>query len=106
MDKVEALEVLRSELGRWRRLPWSVLKEQIERSGPTGRPRSQSYSETVEIRGASGTPYQVQIQLFWDAEPNDVVRVLGAVDDGGLRSFMPLTDDFLMRPDGSLLGRG
>lgn len=104
MNKTEALDVLRSELARWRQLPWSALRDQIERCPPNGWPKRRGYSETVEIRGASGAHYQVQIQLFWDDQPADVIRVLGAVDDGGLRAFVPVTDDFLMRPDGSFVG--
>ena len=26
------------------------------------------------------------------------------VDDGGLRAFVPLTEDFIMAPDGSFIG--
>jgi hypothetical protein len=32
------------------------------------------------------------------------VHVLGAIDDGGLRAFVPLCDDFIMAPDGSFVG--
>ena len=27
-----------------------------------------------------------------------------AIDDGGLRAFAPLSDDFIMAPDGSFVG--
>jgi len=34
-----------------------------------------------------------------------VLRVLGAIDDGrGFRANVPLTDDFLVAPDGSSVG--
>jgi hypothetical protein len=34
-----------------------------------------------------------------------VVRVVGCIDDGHLPSaFRPLTDDFIMTPDGSFVG--
>lgn len=79
-------------MDRWRQLSWSALRE---RSGS---------SETTEIEGASGARYQVQVQVFWDAEPEGVIRVLGAVDAGGWRAFVPLTQDFLLEPDGTLIG--
>jgi len=84
--------VLETELARWRRLSFSALVERI------------GHSETLDIRGASGTPYQVEVQVFWDNAPGGVLRVLGSVDDGSLRAFVPLTQDFLLGPDGSLVG--
>ena len=81
MNKTEALEVVKRELDRWRQLPWSALKERV------------GTSETTEIEGAGGTRYQVQIQAFWDANPESVIRVLGSVDDGvgGLSCPSPRT---------------
>ena len=32
------------------------------------------------------------------------LRVLGSIDDGGIRAFFPLTDSFIMAPDGSFIG--
>jgi len=32
------------------------------------------------------------------------VRVLVAVDDGGMYAFKPLTDSFILAPDGSFVG--
>lgn len=92
MDKAEALAVVRSELNRWREHSWSALSKRI------------GSSETTGVTGVSGTLYQVQIQVFWDDKPEGVIRVSGAVDDGGLRAFMPLTDDFLLSPDGTFVG--
>jgi hypothetical protein len=60
--------------------------------------------ETLEVLGASGSRYQVELQSVWDARPNDVLRIPGSVDDGGWRAFAPLTDDFLIAPDGSFVG--
>ncbi len=92
MDRAEALAVVREELNRWRRLSWSALRRRV------------GFSETKEIQGDSGVLYQVEIQVFWDDEPEGVIRVLGAVDDGGLGAFLPLTDDFLLSPDGTFIG--
>jgi len=55
--------------------------------------------ETFEETGPSGTVYQIQIQYFWDASPGGAVRVLGAIDDGGIRAYKPLCCDTLVYPE-------
>ena len=35
-------------------------------------------------------------------EPDGAICVMGAIDDGGVRAFVPLTDAFLKAPDGSV----
>lgn len=90
MDRSEALEVLARELARWRKLSWRELRERIGSADP----------ETAEVCGPSGTTYQVEIEAVWDGKPEGVIRVMGSVDDGGWRAFCPLTDAFLLSPDG------
>jgi hypothetical protein len=41
---------------------------------------------------------------MWDDDYQQNIRVMGAVDDGGWRAFMPLTDSFIMAPDSSFVG--
>ena len=74
--------------------------------------RARSYSdltaligkvETKECVGEDGRTYQLEIQAFWDGEKGADVRLIVAADDGGWRAFKPLTGDFIMRPDGSLV---
>jgi hypothetical protein len=63
------------------------------------------HSGCVEIKGPSGTPYQVEIGIVWDDKPGGDVRVLASIDDGGFRSaFSPMCDDFIMAPDGTFVG--
>jgi len=57
-----------------------------------------------ETRGASGISYQIEIQAVWDSKPDGDLRVLGSVDDGGFRAVFPQTEDFIMSPDGSIIG--
>jgi len=59
--------------------------------------------ETKELMGVDGKIYQLEIQAFWDSKIGADVRLIVAADDGGWRAFKPLTGDFLMRPDGSLV---
>jgi hypothetical protein len=49
------------------------------------------YVEHSEIRGSSGTNYQVEIQFFWDDKARGMIRVFGSIDSGGIRAFFPLT---------------
>jgi hypothetical protein len=75
--------------------------------------RERSYAELVAVTGQEpfrteisrdGVTYQVEIVVVWDAQPGGAVRVLGSIDDGGWRAFVPLTADFIMAPDGSFVG--
>jgi hypothetical protein len=88
MDKSEAQAILGEQLGRFgsyaELLPFVASKR----------------VETFEVRGASGTNYQIEIQFFWDDKPSGDIRVVGSIDDGGLRAFVPLTQDLLiLRPE-------
>jgi len=88
MNKSEALAILNAQLARFSSyfelLPFIASKR----------------VETCEIRGASGTNYQVEIQCFWDDKSGGDIRVIGSIDDGGLRAFVPLTQDLLLsRPE-------
>jgi hypothetical protein len=58
-------------------------------------------TQTHEITAPSGVRYQVELQVLWDDpnKPNDVVRVTVAVDDGGVRAFMPVSEALLVGPD-------
>ena len=59
--------------------------------------------ETEEVVGDDGKNYQLEIQAFWDGKKGGELRVIVAADDGGWRAFKPLTDGFVMRPDGTLV---
>jgi len=49
--------------------------------------------------GPSGAVYQVEIQCFWDYQPNGAIHVMGSIDDGGWSAFLPLTKSFIKEPD-------
>lgn len=92
MNKAEAKEILEKELSVYRSRPCSDLVNLL------GQPIH------TEVRSGSGITYQLEIQVFWDGQPGGNLRVLGSVDDGGWRAFLPLTDSFIVRPDGSFVG--
>ena len=52
----------------------------------------------------AGREYQTEVNVLWDDRPGGNIRVIGSIDDGGLRAFAPLTDSFIKAPDGSFVG--
>ena len=57
--------------------------------------------ETKKVIGEDGITYQLEMQAFWDGKKGSDIRVMVSCDDGrGWRAFVPLTDDFIVRPDG------
>ncbi|MGD2078654.1 MAG: hypothetical protein PVH18_09745 [Chloroflexota bacterium] len=93
MNKVEAKRIIQAELEKFRAKPYAELAKLIG-AGPITRERT----------GATGKWYQIEIEAFWDAGPGGDIRVLGSIDDGGLRAFSPLTDDFIKSPSDEFVG--
>ena len=60
----------------------------------------------VEVRGPSGTEYQIEINVMWDSHGDRIdIRVMGAIDDGRLPgALLPLCDSFILAPNGSSVG--
>jgi len=92
MDQAEAQSLLSQELSRYRELPYAELFSLID------------HSETVERTAPSGVNYQIEMQVFVDDVSLQTLRVMGSIDDGGWRAFSPLSDDFILSPDGSFVG--
>jgi hypothetical protein len=92
MDKKEAGALLVEQLGAYRARPYADLIACIGQVG------------SVEIAGASGRPYQVEVNVLWDDRPGGAVRVIASIDDGGLSAFAPMTDSFIKASDGSFVG--
>ena len=92
MDKAEAQSLLSQELSRYRVLPYAELFSLID------------HSETVERTAPSGVNYQIEMQVFVDEMPLQTLLVMGSIDDGGWRAFSPLSDSFILCPDGSFVG--
>lgn len=93
MDKREAEGLLQVILERFRREPYDALVAQIG-----GDPAIE------EMRGASGTVYQLEVECYWDDRRGGTVRVMGSIDDGGLSAIVPMTSSFIKAPDGSFIG--
>jgi hypothetical protein len=87
MDKKEAKHLLERNLDLLR------AKNHRRLAGLVGE------SIAVQTRGQSGTDYNLEIEMFWDAEPGGPIRVVGIIDDGGLSSLAPLSQDFVVNSD-------
>ena len=92
MDKAEAKLLLSDELSRYRELPYAELFSLID------------HSETFERTARSGVSYQIEMQVFVDDISRQTLRVMGSIDEGGWRAFVPLSDSFILSPDGSFVG--
>jgi len=91
MDKTEAEQILKRELGGYRSRSFAELAKLLD------------HEVTNEVSADSGVTYQLEIQVFWDDQPGGNLRVLGSIDDGGWRAFIPLTESFILAPDGSFV---
>lgn len=92
MNKIEAQRILHAQLLPWRERSYRELR------------RAVGQSQHFEATGESGRSYQGDVQVVWDDKPNGAIRVLASIDDGGWRAFVPLTEDFIIAPDGTFVG--
>ncbi len=91
MDKEEARTIAAEQLRELRTKSYEELRDRLL-----------DESENVEVFAASGARYRVGRQAVLDG-PGDVLRVIVAVDDGGLRAFAPVNADFLISPQGTFI---
>ena len=92
MNKAVAREILTRNLSTWRVKPYAELAKLIDKA------------QTTEVIGPDKKTYQMEIQVFWDSKRGKDIRVLGAIDDGGFRAFFPLSDSFILSPNGKFIG--
>jgi hypothetical protein len=84
MDNTEARQVLQQRMEKYKSLTYDEL------SGMVG------HDEHFWVTASSGKKYQLQVQVLWDGRDKETVRVVGSVDDAGIRAFVPLNDSFLV----------
>lgn len=93
MDNREAREILRRQLESYRARSYVELVNCID-----------AEADVIESVGTSGANYQTEIRVLWDDRAGGDVRVLGCIDDGRWRAFVPLGESFIKSPDGSFVG--
>jgi hypothetical protein len=92
VDKNEAQAILSDHLAEYRKRTYAKLLPLLEQP------------ETAEIIADSGAWYQLEFQAVWDDRSKQTLRVIGSIDDGGFRAFLPLSDDFIVAADGTFIG--
>lgn len=92
MDKLEAKQILSDEIAKYRSRTFLELQRLL------------SEQDTFEITSSTGKWYQLEFQAVWDGRPQGNLRVIGSIDDGGVSAFKPLCEDFILSPDGKLIG--
>jgi hypothetical protein len=58
---------------------------------------------TIEVAAPSGKRYQIETSVFWDDKKRSNLRIVVSIDDGGWRSFVPVTYGFIKAPDDSFV---
>ena len=91
MNKREAKSLLLSKLNTYRMKQYSEFLPLMDEP------------DTFELNGESGVEYQIEIQAFWDDKKDGDIRVMGSIDNGGLRALFPLCEDFIMSPNGEFV---
>jgi len=107
MNEREARSIVREKLEPYRHRSYAQLAEMIGQEPETG-----------EVVGASGEPYQFEIQAFWDSRSGGNVRVLAGIDESPHKPifwnipvlrWIPIystkvTEDFILSPEGQFVG--
>jgi hypothetical protein len=104
MTKLEMQTILAGHLARFRAWPYAELAKRLE--------QKEDCLERMEATAPDGTTYQLEVELFWDHEPNGDIRVFAqfwANPQRQLLGFLPIyfahaTDSFIMHRDGTFVG--
>lgn len=91
MNSDEAATVLDQQLAAFVRRPYSELAALVDQP------------QTAQTVAASGTAYQLEFNVFYDSGAGGDLRIMGSIDDGGWRAFVPLTKSEIMKPTGELV---
>ena len=75
--------------------------------------KQRPYDALVELMGQpqtrtatlkDGNCCMLRAEVFWDGERGGDIRVFVSADDGRWRAFRALTSEFIMMPDGCVVG--
>jgi hypothetical protein len=92
MNQEEAEQVLESIVQELRAKSRSELEQLLDNP------------EVSTVHGKSGAIYQIEREAIWDDKKGHDLRVMVLIDDGGWRAFSPMSDSFIVAPDGSFVG--
>jgi hypothetical protein len=86
MNRTEAMAILKKHL------------DLLISSGYLALSMRTGENQAFEVKGESGVTYQIEVDIFWEKQPDGAIRIVGSIDDGGLRAFLPLTESRLVEP--------
>jgi hypothetical protein len=92
MNQAEVHDVLATELEKYRTWKFEDLLRLI------------NDRLDYPITAPSGVIYNMDVQADWDTEPNENLRVMAAIDDGGPSAITPMCASFIVAPDGRFVG--
>ncbi|NNE37574.1 MAG: hypothetical protein HKN08_04650 [Gammaproteobacteria bacterium] len=92
MDNSEAIELLDKELDKYKEFSYSKLKTMIS-AQPIGK----------EVRTYNDADYNIEVIIDWNEKPDGNIKVLAYVEDGEMRSFIPLSKQFIKTPEDTFL---
>jgi hypothetical protein len=93
MNKVRASQILLAQLEKYKSMPFEQLKGFVLRDEPDA-------FEVVD----GNTTYDIEIMFYWDSGKPGNIRVMGHINvSGGWSAYRPHSEDFIVRPDGSLV---
>ena len=92
MDQTEARSILSDHLAVLRGRRYDELRALLDEP------------EVSEVTGPSGALYQVELQAMWDNRRSGSILVIASIDDGGWPAFAPMSESFIVAPDGSSVG--
>ena len=92
MDKNEARSILKEYVQRYRGRTYQDLLQLM------------TNVDVYEVHTESGKFYQLEFQAIYDDKKMKHIRVHGSISDRGIRAFFPLSEDFIISPDGTFIG--
>jgi hypothetical protein len=93
MNQEEARQVVLEELKRFKSMPYAHLREFVLQE------KADAY-----YLSHSDTKYEIKVMFYWDIGKPGNIRVIGQINvSGGWSAYRPYSQDFIMRPDGSLV---
>ena len=93
MDKKEAKTLLKNIVDSLQKMPYSQFANWIK----------EKHVQAEQITSPAGNSYNIESEAVWDDRSKTTIRVIISIDDGTMSSFSPMTEDFAIKSDGSLL---
>ncbi len=92
MDKIEARAIAEKDLEFYRAMSYEQIAAKI------------GESESFERVSEQGEPYQIEFNFFYDDHEAENIRIMGIVSYSGWTDIFPVSNDFIVAPNGDFVG--